>query len=79
MSWKERVHLIDSLWSVLELLQRVNMLGDVDREEFVENNRQCNNIKAMIRLLNQGDVGVLEEARELVEEYLGTPSEEEAV
>ncbi len=71
MAWKERVDLIDRLWKVVELLQRVNMLADVDEEEFRENNRQCNYIKAVIVRLNQENSNVLPEARELAEEYLG--------
>ncbi len=78
MSWKERVHLIDSLWNVLELLQRVNMLADIDEGEFEENNRQCNHIKALIKLLNEGDIEALAESQDLAEHYLGIFSDEDA-
>ena len=65
----KRLH--NELWRVLELLQRVNMLGDVDEEEFRANNERCKHIKAAISDLYEDKADALNNARALAAEYEG--------
>ena len=67
----------DKLWRVLELLQRVNILGDVDQQQFQENNARCMHIKEVIHGLYECNKRSLYEARGLVAEYLGIFSDDE--
>ncbi len=70
-------YLHDQLWRVVELLQRVNMLADIDREGFNANNTQCNHIKEVIQQMNNGNKQALYEAQALAKEYQGIFSGDE--
>ncbi len=79
MSKTQITILADHLWRALELMQRVNMLTEVDREEFEENNLRCNRIKSVLHSLNEADSRSIKEARKLAAEYLNIFSDDEEV
>ncbi len=78
MDPRERNTLVDKLWRVLELLQRVNMLCDIDHEQFKENNARCKRIKEVIQGLNDDCEGALYQAKTLEAEYMGIFSDEDS-
>ncbi len=69
-------YLHQKLWKVLELLQRVNMLCDIDEEEFNANNARCIRIKDVINALDNENKNSLNEAKALLAEYLDIFSDE---
>ena len=71
MNSKERYMLADKLWRVLELLQRVNLLADIDEEDFMDNKARCLKIREVIDRLNEGVLGAINDARVLASEYQG--------
>ncbi len=77
MSHTQIDHIHDQLWKVFELLQRVNMLCDIDEAEFMANNIRCNRIKEAIQELHNDNKSSFDEAKALMAEYEGIFSDGE--
>ena len=76
MESNEKIVLANKLWRVLEMLQRVNILVDLDEEDFNDNNIKCKQIREITQRLNDGIFGALDEELELAAKYAGIFSEE---
>ena len=76
MESNEKIVLANKLWRVLEMLQRVNILVDLDEEDFNDNNIKCKQIREITQRLNDGIIGALDEAQELAAKYDGIFLEE---
>ncbi len=66
----------DQLWEIVEFLQRINMIADIDEQEFKQNNARCKHIKEVIQGMNNENKASIYEAKALVAEYLDILFEE---